>query len=184
MNKTFFTTYNELDNELEAIEFELKNGKVAIVATDTVAGLISLNKNLIYKIKKRPHYKKLIYFISDVEDIPNLHKNTKILANQFWPGPLTLINNGISYRIPNNEFLIKIIKRFKKLHSTSANISGLEPIKNSYEAFSYFSNYKNDIIFIKGDYNFRNLSSTVFDVNKNKVLREGTINEKDIRKWI
>ena len=55
--------YNE--NELDAIEFHLRNNKSVIVDTDTVYGIVSLSSNLIYSAKKRPHSKKLVVFIKD-----------------------------------------------------------------------------------------------------------------------
>ncbi|MEG0123973.1 MAG: Sua5/YciO/YrdC/YwlC family protein, partial [Malacoplasma sp.] len=59
--------YNE--NELDSIAFELKNFKSAIFLTDTIFGILSINKNKIYKIKKRPFYKKIILFIPNTKYI-------------------------------------------------------------------------------------------------------------------
>jgi L-threonylcarbamoyladenylate synthase len=59
-------------DELEQIVFELRNGKAAIVETDTVMGIICKEAELIYKIKHRPHSKKLITFVADINDVPKL----------------------------------------------------------------------------------------------------------------
>lgn len=73
-------TYQQ--SEIDSVEFELRNDKAAIVDTDTVMGVISLNKKIIYKVKKRPHYKKLVIFIKDFDNIGVFtNKEVKVLKN-------------------------------------------------------------------------------------------------------
>ncbi|VEU61645.1 Uncharacterised protein [Mycoplasmopsis fermentans] len=48
-------------NDLKAIVFELKNNKTLIAPTDTVYGVLSIDKTNIYKIKKEIEVKKLYY---------------------------------------------------------------------------------------------------------------------------
>lgn len=179
-----FVTYKENISEIESVSFELKNNKVAIINTDTVPGLISLNKKMIYKVKRRPLNKKLITFISDVNQIENCTDIIKNIANNFWPGNLTLIFNGISYRMPKNNFILNLINEVGPLYSSSANISGKEPIKSQKEAFDYFKKYKNDIIFIEGNYSLHKQPSTIFDIDKCKILREGEIKYESIKQFI
>ncbi|MDE5841796.1 MAG: Sua5/YciO/YrdC/YwlC family protein, partial [Malacoplasma sp.] len=179
-----FVTYKKNISEIDAIAFEIKNLKAAIVSTDTVAGIISLNKNLIYKIKKRSFTKKIIKFISNVNQIPEANEIVKKIAKNFWPGKLTIVFNKESYRIPNDNFLIKLIERTGPLYSSSANISGLEPINNELEAFKYFQKNKNDIIFIEGNYYLNNSPSTVFDIDNNMIVRQGDISYESIAQYI
>lgn len=179
-----FTTYKEIDDHIDLIAFELKNNKVAIVMTDTVPGIISLNKKSIYKIKKRPLTKKLIQFVSNLNQIDNRNETFDKLANQFWPGPLTLVYKEESYRMPNNQFLLKLIDKTNCLYSSSANLSGFPPIKNKEEAFACFNKFKDNIIFIEGDYSKQTEPSTVFDIDKNKILREGKIKNETIKSYI
>ncbi|MDE5767749.1 MAG: L-threonylcarbamoyladenylate synthase [Malacoplasma sp.] len=179
-----FVTYKKDITEIDAIAFEIKNLKAVIVSTDTVAGIISLNKNLIYKIKKRSFSKKIIKFISNVNQIPDANDIVKKIAKNFWPGKLTIIFNKESYRMPNDKFLLKLIERTGPLYSSSANISGLEPINNELEAFKYFQKNKNDIIFIEGNYYLNNNPSTVFDIDNNIIVREGEISYESISKCI
>ncbi|MDE7433688.1 MAG: hypothetical protein K2M43_00850 [Mycoplasmoidaceae bacterium] len=54
--------------EIETIEFELRNNKAAIIDTDTVMGIVSFDMKNIYKIKNRPHSKKLVVFLKDFEN--------------------------------------------------------------------------------------------------------------------
>lgn len=181
-----FVIYQETKKYLNLIISELKKGKAAIIATDTVAGIVSLNKNLIYQIKNRNKSKKLILFVNSIQKVKeNLNDNFKILAKNFWPGQLTLITNSISYRSPNKLFLLEILKNFEFLYSSSANISGESPIKNFDEAVNSFLKYKNDIIFINGNYNLsNNLPSTVFDTDRSKIIREGVISNEQIKRFI
>ncbi len=173
--------YEPNDNNLDKIVNELKNNKVAIIPTDTVWGIVSLNPDLIYQVKNRPKEKKLISFVNDIDElnIDNIIFNK--LANKFWPGPLTLIYQGISYRKPNSDYLLNIIKKTGPLYSSSANISGQNPITNKEEAVSNFSNYINVIIFINGKYSKDNNASTIYDIDKRKIIRQGAITMSDLK---
>lgn len=179
-----FITYQESNLHIDSIAFELKNNKAAIIWTDTVPGIISLNKKLIYKIKGRPLEKKLIRFVSNLNQIENRNEKFNLLANEFWPGALTIVYKEESYRMPNSEFLLKLIDKTNVLYSSSANLSGLPPIKSKEEAFKYFGNHKNNIIFIDGNYSQQTEPSTVFDIDKNKILREGKIKNEQLEKYI
>lgn len=180
-----FVWYDGEEKELDSIAFELKNNKVLICDTDTVPGVLSLNKNNIYKIKKRPKNKKIITFISKLSQIES-EKRTEFLkvAKHFWPGKLTIIYNGISYRMPNKPFLLKIIDRVGPLYSSSANISGYPVIQKYEDVLNYFSEFKNIIIYMKID-NFDNhQASTIYDFDKDKILREGDITYEQIKNII
>lgn len=179
-----FVTYEKKESEIGSIIFEIKNNKVLICPTDTVAGMISLKKNNIYKIKKRPSYKKLIKFVPNIECIPNTNDIFKKIAQRFWPGPLTLVYDGVSYRMPNEKFLLKILSEIGPLYSSSANISGKDPIKNKDDAILYFGKNRNKIVFINGDYNNAKMASTIYDINKDKVIREGIIKYESIKQAI
>jgi tRNA threonylcarbamoyl adenosine modification protein (Sua5/YciO/YrdC/YwlC family) len=83
----------------EAAEILKKNGIVAI-PTETVYGLAgnALSETAVAKIfaaKERPFFDPLIVHIAEFGELENLAaeipKNAKLLAEKFWPGPLTLI---------------------------------------------------------------------------------------------
>jgi len=83
----------------KAAEILRQNGIVA-VPTETVYGLAgnALNETAVAKIfaaKERPFFDPLIAHIADFDELENLvteiPKNAKILAEKFWPGPLTLV---------------------------------------------------------------------------------------------
>ncbi|VEU61644.1 translation factor, SUA5 domain [Mycoplasmopsis fermentans] len=69
------------------------------------------------------------------------------------------------------------------LFCSSANISG-KPTINSYEeAIVNFKDNKSDIIFLESDFS-NNSPSTIYDVDKDKILREGEISYEQITRVI
>ncbi len=120
-----------------------------IVPTDTVYGLVCRYDSKdavekIYKLKKRTRKKPLILLgcnwqaLKPFVRIINKKELSKLIKK--WPGAMTLIlpaskyvprylNKGyktIGIRVPNNKFLLKLLKQCPEqvLASTSANISG------------------------------------------------------------
>ncbi|MEG2720564.1 MAG: L-threonylcarbamoyladenylate synthase, partial [Oscillospiraceae bacterium] len=78
----------------------LRNGEVVGMPTETVYGLAAnaLSSDAaakIFKAKGRPQDNPLIVHISEFNEIYDLvkevPKNAKKLAENFWPGPLTMI---------------------------------------------------------------------------------------------
>ena len=146
--------------ELKEIEFYLKivveniiEGKVIAFPTDSVYGIGGDPKNLdvinrIYDIKFRDRSKGLLLLVSDYEEATKIAEfnDTAIkLANQYWPGQLTLIlkkkepsiippevtafQDTIGLRVPENDiiqYILKLLKvegRFGGIIGTSANYS-------------------------------------------------------------
>jgi len=70
-------------DELKQIAFELKNNKAAIVETDTVMGIVSLNQDLIYRIKQRPRGKKIILFVNDIRQVNDLSKKEQEVISEY-----------------------------------------------------------------------------------------------------
>ncbi len=126
----------------------LKNGGVVAIPTETVYGLAAnaYDENAISKIfeaKGRPQDNPLIVHIANIEtlceiarDIP---KSAYLLAERFWPGPLTIVLNKtdkvpscvsaglstVAVRMPSNAIAQKIISQSElPLAAPSANLSG------------------------------------------------------------
>jgi len=83
----------------EAAEI-LKEGGIVAIPTETVYGLAgnAFNETAVAKIfavKKRPFFDPLIVHIAEFSELENLAaeipENAKLLAEKFWPGPLTLV---------------------------------------------------------------------------------------------
>lgn len=136
------------ESDLEIASLLLKCGEIVAVPTETVYGLAAdaTNEEAVAKIfeaKGRPADNPLIIHVSSIdmmkqytEDIPSIAYR---LADNFWPGPLTMVLPKISnvpeivtagmdtvaVRIPSNPVIRKIIDLVgKPLAAPSANISG------------------------------------------------------------
>lgn len=115
----------------QAIEF-LKNGEVVALPTETVYGLAADAKNdiaieKIFIVKGRPSDHPLIVHIESVEKVSEwaayIPPEVAILAEHFWPGPLTMIlekKTGVSdlitggldsigLRVPNHPLFFQVI---------------------------------------------------------------------------
>ena len=128
----------------------LKDGGVVAMPTETVYGLAAdaLNGDAVKKIflaKRRPMDNPLIVHISEIEDIERFNlvsdfpETAKVLAQHFWPGPLTIIMNKsdmipdevsaglstVAIRLPSHEVARELIKESGTvLAAPSANRSG------------------------------------------------------------
>jgi len=173
----------------------LKNNlidEVIIFQTDTVYGigcLISSQKgvNKIYEIKNREAKKPLAILcanISQVKELVNEFEIAEKYANKYWPGALTMIFNKselvgdfitashtVGIRIPNDEIALKILNEFGPMAVTSLNISALPPILKYEDALVF----ENKVDFIVKGTDLSGVSSTVYDVINNKILRQGEI---------
>ncbi|MDR0518320.1 MAG: threonylcarbamoyl-AMP synthase [Fibromonadaceae bacterium] len=117
----------------KAVEF-LKQGGIVAIPTETVYGLAgnAFSEAAVAKIfaaKERPFFDPLIIHIAAFAELENLAygipKSAKILAENFWPGPLTLVlgkkesvpnltSGGlptIAIRMPKKEITRDIIKQ-------------------------------------------------------------------------
>ena len=126
----------------------LKNGGLVAIPTETVYGLAAnaLNSESVKNIfaaKGRPGDNPLIVHISSMEElyplVEEVPEKAKILAERFWPGPLTMIFKKssiipdevsagletVAVRMPSHKDAREIIKRSGlPLAAPSANTSG------------------------------------------------------------
>ena len=126
----------------------LQEGGIVVFPTETVYGIgaNALNDKAverIYAAKKRPQNNPLIVHVENLERARSIAHFSEIelfLAENFWPGPLTLVlNNGsqeiskkvtaglrtIAIRVPKNATAISLLKTFgNPIAAPSANISG------------------------------------------------------------
>lgn len=122
-------------------------GKLVAFPTETVYGLgaDALNEEAVKRIfeaKGRPADNPLIVHIADFNDLKKLArdipKEAKLLAERFWPGPLTivlpkkdevpLVTTGgldtVAVRMPAHEIALALIRASTPVAAPSANISG------------------------------------------------------------
>ena len=159
----------------------------------------------IYKIKFRDRSKGLLLLVSDFEEalkVAEFNDISKKLAENFWPGQLTLIlkrkepnvipleltgfQNTIGLRIPDNEIILRILNLLKEkgyfggIIGTSANYSGENPTISGEEVTKKILS-PIDLI-IDGGKSKSKIPSTIVDCTTKKVtfLRVGKITEEEI----
>jgi len=175
----------------------LHRGGLIIYPTETSYGIAAdaTNCNAIKKIdrlKKRAG-KFMPIIVSDMKMAGKyivLNADIKKLMKKFMPGPLTLVAKKKNmrtarllggFRIPANEFALKLVKKFgKPITATSANMSGKPQIYEISEIKKIFSG-KIDLIIDAGSLP-RRKPSTVYDIETNKIVRKGRITEREIMK--
>jgi L-threonylcarbamoyladenylate synthase len=191
----------------KAKETLLKNELIAI-PTETVYGLagnayneIAIKK--IFKLKNRPFYNPLIVHlksascISDVAvDIP---ESALILADKFWPGPLTLVlkkqehisdlitagKQTVAVRVPSHPLTSALLDQLDfPLAAPSANPFGSISPTNAEHVFNYFGEALN--VILDGGECEKGLESTIigFENNSPVLYRHGSITLEDIEKVV
>jgi L-threonylcarbamoyladenylate synthase len=90
----------ETGKDINKARLLLESGKLVAIPTETVYGLAgnALDKNAvaeIFQVKNRPTFDPLIIHVPDIASLENyiadIPGEARILADAFWPGPLTLI---------------------------------------------------------------------------------------------
>ncbi len=135
----------------------LKQGEPVVFPTDTVYGvgtnpLSATGVRKIYGAKIRPLDKGIPILLADISDLEKVAADFPQiawdLAEQHWPGALTLIvpkndllpadispNAGIAVRIPDHDLCRTLIREAGgAVAATSANLSGEPPAQTAAEA--------------------------------------------------
>lgn len=174
-----------------------QNWQVAVTPTDTVWGLVAkltaANLERIYELKGRNKSKPLIIFAPSIAQLQTISTGwnpyIQSIAEKYWPGALTIVMprsknlpewvnpelSTIGMRIPRSKAVSELLADNGLLLSTSANLSGQEPVSNYQEAIDVFGD-KVDLI-IDDDETCSNQASTIIEYkdSKLKVLRQGDI---------
>lgn len=182
--------------EIKQIVQLLNSGKIGIIPTDTIYGIVgsALDTKVveeIYNLRKRSTDKPMIILISGVSDLKkfNIRLNNKQTAflRKIWPNPVSVVlpcdfekfkylhrgKESLAFRIPKTEMLLKILQRTGPLVAPSANYEGELPAKNIKEAKGYFGKGV-DFYFDEGEINIK--PSTIIQLDEDGipiVLRKG-----------
>lgn len=186
----------------------IKDGEVVGIPTETVYGLAAnaLDENAVKKIyiaKGRPSDNPLIVHISDISELPSLvleiPEKVKIMAEKFWPGPLTMIMkksdiipnttsgglDTVAVRMPQSEYARAIIKECGvPLAAPSANLSGSPSPTNA--KYVYDDMNGRIPLIIDGGKSKIGVESTVitFATDIPTLLRPGGVTVEEIRDTI
>lgn len=175
----------------------LKAGKVGVMPTDTIYGLVgsALNPQTveeIYFLRERVSDKPMIILISTVSDLKNFDIELSPAQIDFlekvWPNPVSVVlscqsekfkylhrgKNSLAFRVPNNGKLLDILKQTGPLVAPSANIEDRKHAETIDEAKKYFAD---KVSFYVDGGRLKSKPSTIVQLNKNGtyiVLREGS----------
>lgn len=187
---------SELMEVQRAIQL-LKKGKIGVIPTDTIYGIVgsALNQKTvekIYQLRKRSLNKPFIILISSIEDLKlfdiNLTNEQKEFLQKVWPNPLSVIlscknekfkylhrdTKSLAFRMPKNVSILKILKEVGSLVAPSANFEGEKPAETTVEAKKYFGDQV--MCYIDGG-KITSTPSTLIELNIDgsyKILRQGT----------
>jgi L-threonylcarbamoyladenylate synthase len=190
---------------LSAAEIISRGGVIAF-RTDTFYGLGAnpFNREAVQRIKQlkdREGHKPILVLISDRDQVERFiagqTKTFELLAEAFWPGPLTIIGEAakdvpdeltagtktVGLRLPHDERVCALVRDCGgALTATSANPSHEAPARTADIVRKYFGEMI-DLIIDDGD-SATDQPSTVVDVSgaEPKLIREGLIQWRDIQK--
>lgn len=142
--------YLPSDDSLEQLSQDIQEGMIGIYPTDTVYGIGAIASpshkaqlEKVFAIKKRDIHQTLPLLISSNDDLSiygsDVSHSCKVLTEAFWPGALTVVvkaselvpkhllkdDGSIALRMPNDDFLLKLIGTLSyPLATTSANLHG------------------------------------------------------------
>ena len=90
----------EIGKDIHHAKTLLEKGELVAIPTETVYGLAGNALNVsaiakIFQVKDRPHFDPLIIHVPDFHSVASfaneIPEQAKLLADHFWPGPLTLL---------------------------------------------------------------------------------------------
>ncbi len=203
MNTKIFTK-----NELSEAAAMIRAGGVVVMPTETVYGLAANALDAeavkkIYEAKGRQSDNPLIVHIANLSDwstlVQSIPPKAKLLADRFWPGPLTIIlkkservpaivSGGldtVAVRMPKNKVAFRFIKECGvPLAAPSANLSGA-PSPTKFEHVMHDMNGRVDGIIDGGDC-MVGVESTVISLVEDTpvILRPGRVTAEQISKVI
>lgn len=189
----------------EAVDLLMRGGVIGY-PTETVYGLGGNATEArvierITRLKGRDSGKPLLVLVAGVEAVLPLVRgfspHVKILMENFWPGPLTLVleassalpeaisggTGRLGVRVSPDPVCRALVERLKKpLVSTSANPAGKEPARTASEVLFYFGEGV-DLV-LDGGERRTEIPSTVLDVSGDipRLLRVGSIQREAIEK--
>lgn len=182
--------------EINQIIKLLKDGKVGIIPTDTIYGIVgsALIPNIvekIYKLRKRASNKPFIILISSLDELEKfdikLTQKQREFLEKIWPNPVSVVlsckdekfkylhrgKNSLAFRMPKDEKLLEILKQTGPLVAPSTNFEGDKSSETIDEAKKYFGE---DVAFYVDGGFVKSKPSTLIRLETDgsiEILREG-----------
>jgi len=194
------------DNDLSYAVEVIKSGGLVGVPTETVYGLAANGYDdaavaRIYEVKGRPALKPLSLLVPNIIVAANvwagIPKSAHLLAEAFWPGPLTIVlprrdtvpyivtagGNTVGVRCPDHPKTLKLLRLAGvPIAAPSANLSDMPSPKSAKEVLEYFDGQINCVI--DGGICKLGVESTVVSLTTQpyKIIRQGALPEEHIRR--
>jgi len=205
MKQTVLITASIPNTIPEAVKLGLQvlaGGGLVAFPTDTVYGLGALAFDVrgvdqLFLAKKRQAEKAIAVLVANPADLKqvtlDMPESARILAERFWPGPLTLVVSRhpnlpenispwptIGVRMPDHPVALALLQASGPLAVTSANLSGQLSATNAQEVLRQLDG-RVDLI-IDGGETVGGLPSTVVDCTGSslKILRAGPLSQSDL----
>ena len=205
---TIATLNDMITNSINQAVNLLQNENVVAIPTETVYGLagnifseIAIKK--IFEIKKRPSFNPLIVHLDSIRSLEkvakNIPKEAYLLANHFWPGPLTMIfdkqdtvsklvtggKDTVAVRIPNHPVALELLKKVGfPLAAPSANpFKSISPTSAKHVE-KYFE--KEQLLILDGGECQKGIESTIIGFDKEGIVlyRLGSLAVESIEKVV
>lgn len=147
--------------DTEQISKLLKAGKIGVMPTDTIYGIVgsALNPGVvedIYRLRNRNRNKPFIILISSLDDLKKFGIKITAVQRDFlkkvWPNPVSVIlpcpeekfaylhrgKKSLAFRIPGDKILERILGKAGPLVAPSANTEKERPAETIAQAKKYF----------------------------------------------
>lgn len=198
------SNFSEKNNAIATAIDTLQSGGTVAFPTDTFYALgVNANQenaiSKIFKVKQRSANEPVPVLIANHQQahelVTDFNEQAQILAERFWPGPLTIVlkakpdvphnlNAGsgtVGVRVPDNDTALQLISTFGSgVTGTSANISAQAPMKNADDVRQAIGD-KVDFI-LEGECGQQSVPSTVIDMTKDipAIVRAGAVSPQQI----
>lgn len=171
---------------------QINAGKIGVIPSDTVYGVVAKASDQaavkrMYDLKKREN-KPGTVIAASIDQLEELGIKRRYLTavEQYWPNPISIVipsgfdlgyldqgKMSLAVRIPDNENLVKLLKKTGPLVTSSANTPGEPPAETIAEAKKYFGDQVD--FYVDGGQISSKHSSTVIRIVDDaiEVLREG-----------
>ncbi|QYK50903.1 MAG: threonylcarbamoyl-AMP synthase [Anaerolineales bacterium] len=180
----------------------LQRGGIVAMPTDTVYGIGALLTDAaaierLYAVKGREHTKSIAVLLAGAEQLPLVAQNASPaalrLAQQFWPGALTLVvprlpslpsaisqTDTVGVRVPDHPLALQLLTASGPLAVTSANRSGQPDALTAEDVLAQLDG-RIDLV-LDGGSTPGAVPSTVVDTiaSPPRILRPGPIRAADI----
>lgn len=178
---------------MEEAAAALARGELVAFPTDTVYGLAAGHDHLgkLYEAKDRPKERRIPVLLSDATNLEAsaiVTPAARLLAQRFWPGPLTLVlvrprRGTQAYRVPDHALARRLIAASGGgLPVTSANRSGQPDARTAQEVLDQLEGRV--ALVLDGGTTPGGVPSTVVDCTSDqpKILREGAVGAAQIQR--